>query len=161
MVGGIVRGAIGTGGYCPLGNCLWGNWHGESLSGGDTSDIFTIILLRICNGNFPKGFKISEVIPVYRKHGSYDKNNQMKYMYDEINAYFDDTLSNFICGFRKCYSAQHCLLYMIKEIRKIIDSKGVFVAVLTYLSKAFDCISHELNIINYFICLFEPTRTEN
>ena len=64
-------------------------------------------------------------------------------MHDEINAYFD-ILSKFQCGFRKGYSAQHCLLYMIEKIRKIRDSKGVFAAVLTDLSKAFDCISHEL-----------------
>ena len=65
-------------------------------------------------------------------------------MHDEINAYFDDILSKFQCGFCKGYSAQHCLLYMIEKIRKIKDSKGVFAAVLTDLSKAFDCISHEL-----------------
>ena len=65
-------------------------------------------------------------------------------MHDEINAYFDNILSKFQCGFRKCYSAQHCLLYMIEKIRKIRDSKGVFAAVLTDLSKVFDCISHEL-----------------
>ena len=33
---------------------------------------------------------------------------------------------------------------MIEKIRKNRDSKGVFVAVLTDLSKAFDCILHEL-----------------
>ena len=64
-------------------------------------------------------------------------------MHDEINAYFDDILSKFQCGFRKGYSAQHCLLYMIEKIRKIRNSKGVFAAVLTDLSKDFDCISHD------------------
>ena len=33
---------------------------------------------------------------------------------------------------------------MIEKMGKIRDSKGVFAAVLTDLSKAFDCISHEL-----------------
>ena len=33
---------------------------------------------------------------------------------------------------------------MIEKIRKIRGSKGVFAAILTDLSKAFDCISHEL-----------------
>ena len=59
-------------------------------------------------------------------------------------ANFDDILSKFQCSFRKGYSAQQCLLYMMKEIRKIGDSNGVLAAVLTHLSKAFDCISHEL-----------------
>ena len=39
-----------------------------------------------------------------------------------------------------------CLLYIIEKIRKMRDSKGVFVAVFTYLSKTFDCISHELRL---------------
>ena len=61
-----------------------------------------------------------------------------------INAYFDDILSKFQCGFRKDYSAQHRLFYMIKEIRKIRDSKRVFAALLMDLSKTFDSISHKL-----------------
>ena len=61
-------------------------------------------------------------------------------MSDEMNAYLDDTLSKFPCGFHKGYSAKLCLLH----IWKIRDFKGVFTAVLTDLSKAFDCISHEL-----------------
>ena len=33
---------------------------------------------------------------------------------------------------------------MTEEIRQIRDSKGIFAAVLTDISKAFDCILHEL-----------------
>ena len=67
-----------------------------------------------------------------------------RYMHDEKNAHFDDILSKFQFGFRKGYSAQHCLLYMAEKIRKIEDSKGVSAAALKDLSKAFDCIFHEL-----------------
>ena len=126
------------------------------------SEIFATIIVEdfnkcMHNGTFPRSFKISEVIPVYKKDEPYDKNNYRpisilsnlskiyeRYMHDEINAYFDDILSKFQCGFRKGYSAQHCLLYMIEKIRKIRDSKGVFADVLTGFSEAFDCISHEL-----------------
>ena len=106
---------------------------------------------------FQKGFKISQVIPIYIKDEQYDKSNYRpidilsnvskiheRCIHDKINAYFDDNLSIFQCSFRKGYSAQHRLLYMIEKIRKNRDSKGVFVAVLTDLSKAFDCILHEL-----------------
>ena len=70
------------------------------------------------------------------------------------------------------YSAQHCLLCMIEKIRKIKDSEGFFAAIITDLSKAFDCISHELlltklhaygfdKIINFYACLPESRATEN
>ena len=59
-----------------------------------------------------------------------------------------------------------------KKIRKMKDSKGVFAAVLRNLSKAFDCISHELllgklNAYGFdktsltFIYLLESMETEN
>ena len=54
--------------------------------------------------------------------------------------------SKYQCGFRKGYSAQHCLLVMIEKWKKIEDRGGVFGALLTDLSKAFDCIPHDLII---------------
>ena len=78
-----------------------------------------------------------------------------RYMNDEINGYFDHILSKFHCGFRKGYRAQHCLLYMMEKIRKSRDSKGVFEAVLTDLSKAFDCISHELLLAKLHVYGFD------
>ena len=64
----------------------------------------------------------------------------------QLNEYFANFLSKFQSGFRKGFSTQHCLLVMIEKLRKIRDEKGVFTAVLTDLSKAFDCIPHQLLI---------------
>ena len=63
-------------------------------------------------------------------------------MHQQINEYFESLLSKFQCGFRQGFSAQHCLLVMVKKMKKIRDSKGVFAAVLTDFYKAFDCIPH-------------------
>ena len=38
----------------------------------------------------------------------------------------------------------HCLLLMIDRWKKAVDSNGVFGAILTHLSRAFDCICHDL-----------------
>ena len=67
-------------------------------------------------------------------------------MHDNMSDYFNDVLSKFQCGFRKGFGAQNCLLFMIETIRKTRDNHGVLAAVMTDLSKAFDCISHELLI---------------
>ena len=67
-------------------------------------------------------------------------------MHDNMSHYFNDVLSKFQCGFRRDFGAQSCLLYMVATIRKTRDNHGVFAAVMTDLSKTFDCISHELLI---------------
>ena len=48
--------------------------------------------------------------------------------------------------FSKGFSAQHCLLAMIEKWKTAVDQEGVFAALLTDLSKAFDCIPHDLII---------------
>ena len=59
---------------------------------------------------------------------------------------FEDIFSKYQCGFRKGYSAQHGLLDMLEKWKRIVDYGGVFGALLTDLSKAFDCIPHDLFI---------------
>ena len=67
-------------------------------------------------------------------------------LYDQISDFFEDVFSKYQCGFRKGYSAPHCLLVMMKKWKQIVDYGGVFGALLTDLSKAFDCIPHDLSI---------------
>ena len=64
----------------------------------------------------------------------------------QLSNHFDNILSKFQCGFRKGYSPQHYLLLMIDKWKKAVDNHKVFGAVLTDLSKAFDCICHDLLI---------------
>ena len=67
-------------------------------------------------------------------------------MYDNIYMYMDKYLSPYLCGFRRGYSAQHCLIHMLEQWNKAMDNKCYAGALLTDLSKAFDCINHELLI---------------
>ena len=58
----------------------------------------------------------------------------------------DKLLSKYQCGFRKGYNTQQCLLAMIEKWKKAVDNGNVFGALLTDLSKAFDCLPHDLII---------------
>ena len=56
----------------------------------------------------------------------------------------DHFLSKYQCGFRKGFSVQHCLLAMLEQWKNVVDTENVFGALLNDLSKAFDCLSHDL-----------------
>ena len=58
----------------------------------------------------------------------------------------DPLLSKYHCGFRKGYSAQHCLLAMLEKWKNAVDKGKIFEALLKDLSKAFDSLSHDLLI---------------
>ena len=57
---------------------------------------------------------------------------------------FDKVLSKYQWGFRKGFSAQHCLLRLLEQWKEGVDQGLVFGAFLTDLSKVFDYLSHEL-----------------
>ena len=61
-----------------------------------------------------------------------------------MSVYFDKFLSDQQCGFRKGYSTQYCLLNLLEKWKNSVDKGKSFGALLTDLSKAFDCLNHEL-----------------
>ena len=62
----------------------------------------------------------------------------------QIYEFFNKLFSKNLRGFRKGHSTQHCLLFMLENLRKFLD-KGLKTGILmTDLSKAFDSTSHDL-----------------
>ena len=60
-------------------------------------------------------------------------------MHDQMDCFFDQIFSKLQCGFRKDFSAEQCLIHMIEKWRIYLDTGGHGSALLTDLSKAFDC----------------------
>ena len=61
-------------------------------------------------------------------------------------GFADAFLLPYLCGFRKGFNTQHVLLRLMDTCKNSLDKKGVVGALLMDLSKAFDCIDHELLI---------------
>ena len=67
-------------------------------------------------------------------------------MFAQMSSFFDNFLLKQQCGFRKGYSTQQWLLALLEKWKRAVDSGQMFGGLLTDLSKAFDCLDHELLI---------------
>ena len=100
--------------------------------------------------------KLANVTPVFKKGARTSKNNYRpvsilpilsklfeRLISKQLSEFFESILSKFQCGFRKGYGAQHCLLMMLETWKEATDNNK---ALLTELSKAVDCLTHDLLI---------------
>ena len=67
-------------------------------------------------------------------------------MSEQISHFAESFLSPYLFAYRIAHSSEQCLLVMIEMWREALDEHKVAGAVLTDLSKAFDCLSHDLLI---------------
>ena len=70
----------------------------------------------------------------------------MSILYPQMYEYFNSIFSKYLCGFRTGHCTQHCLLFMLENLKNALDKGQTTGILLTDLSKAFDYISHELSI---------------
>ena len=61
-------------------------------------------------------------------------------------SYQNVFLNEVLCGFRKAHSTQHALFKVLQSWQKSLGSGGFAGTILMDLSKAYDCIPHELLI---------------
>ena len=69
-----------------------------------------------------------------------------RYIKIKINDYFESFLSKFIAAYRKKYSTNNVLIRLIENWKLHLDNKKFVGAVLMDLSKAVDCVPHDLLI---------------
>ena len=66
------------------------------------------------------------------------------------NKFTNILITSFPNGFRKGHSTQHCLLFMLENLNKALDTEFYAGVMLTDLTKAFDSLlSHDLLIAKF------------
>ena len=111
------------------------------------------------NNSFPDCLKLADIIPIHKSDEITEKSNYRpisllpllskifeKVIYQQLTDYIDKLLSIFLCGFRKGCSTQHALFRLIQAWQEELDNSGFVGTVLMDLSKAYDCLPHDLMI---------------
>ena len=106
----------------------------------ENKDICSLYLHEIYNNNimdrnFPCSMKNADITPAHKKGDKTDKENYRPVsilssffklfeiiMRDDINQYMNSKLSPYLCGFRKGYSTQYCLIIMLEKSKKALDN---------------------------------------
>ena len=130
----------------------------------ENSDVSSNFLCNSFNNSiklstFPEILKHADIPPLHKKGKKDIKRNYKpvsilpnlskifgKCMFEQISKFFDNIFSKYQCGFRNGFSTRQCLLTMLEKWKRSVDNSKMFGALLTDLSKAFDCLDHKLLI---------------
>ena len=99
-------------------------------------------------------------MPIFKKENPLDKTNYRpvgvlptlsktfeRILFNQLQNFSNKCLSPLLCGFRKAYSTQYALINLLQKWQKCLDaSDGIVRALLMDLSKACDCVNHDLII---------------
>ena len=130
----------------------------------ENADILSPFITNIYNDSkgkseFPKSLKEADITPCHKRHDRTIDDNYRpisilpsiskvfeRNIFDPLYTYVDKYLSPYLFGFRKGYSTEYCLIVMLEKWKNALDQGKFAGAFLTDLSKAFDCLNHELLI---------------
>ena len=93
------------------------------------------------NGKFPNSLKLSNITPVFKGDPHTSSNYYRlvsillifskileRLLSRQLSEFFNNILSKFQCGFRKCYGTQHCLLLMLQNWKGVTGNNKAFCA---------------------------------
>ena len=114
----------------------------------------------IKQNKFPNELKIADITPIFKKEDPLDKTNYRpisilptvskifeRILFNQLQRFSNKFLSPLLCGFRKGYSTQYALINLLQKWQKCLDaSDGIVGTLLMDLSKAYDCVNHDLII---------------
>ena len=129
-----------------------------------SADIIDVHFSKVINNMINKNLfsdiaKLAHVTPIYKKKERTDKTNYRpvsvigtfskvmeKFIQNCIKDFIDSFLLSQISAYRKSYSSSHVLIKLLETWKNHMDEGKYVGAVLMDLSKAFDCVPHDLLI---------------
>ena len=106
---------------------------------------------------FPASLNFADITPVHKKDETTNKENYRpvsvlpliskifeRIIYDQLSEYLQKYLNSILCGFRKAHSTQHALFKLLQAWQEELDKGGFVGTILMDLSKAYDCLPHDL-----------------
>ena len=99
--------------------------------------VLTVDFFKKCNRNLKDNYRAVSIIPNLPKLFEHC-------IFRQISNFIDPFYSKFQCGFRQGCSIQNYLPSILEKWKAVVEKGQSFGALLTDLSKAFDCFSHEL-----------------
>ena len=119
--------------------------------------ITKIVNLAITSSTFSARIKGAQVAPVHKKNNVLEAGNDRPVsvlpaisklfgnsLEIQLVKYFDKIFSPFLAAFRSGFGCQSTLLIVIEDWKKALDKNEYLTAILMDVSKAFDCLPHDL-----------------
>ena len=100
-----------------------------------------------CNKSLKENYRPVSILPILSKVVE-------RSIFKQISSFYYDIFSKYQYGFREGFSTQQCLLALLEKWMRSIDTGKVIGALLTDLSKAFDCLNHVFLIAKSNACGF-------
>ena len=122
--------------------------------------ITKLINMSIKTSEFPDTLKEAQVIPLHKKNSQLEAGNYRpvsilpavskffeRAIYQQLIDYFGKIFHPSLSAFRPGYGCNTALLKIIEDWKKAVDKNLYVAAILMDLSKAFDCLPHNLLLL--------------
>lgn len=122
--------------------------------------ISDLVNLSLSSATFPDSLKIAHVAPIHKKNSVLEKGNYRPVsvlsaiskifetaIEKQLSDHFENLFNPFLAAFRSGFGCQSTLLRILEDWKKALDSDKYLAAILMDLSKAFDCLPHDLLLL--------------